>query len=474
MASVLGWYRTRLAYLLALGGVAISLAAAIAGLVEVLRNGEMRYDLGGWPPPVGIEYVLDHLSAFIAVVVTAVALVALLATSRLMDREAPTIAGGPFYGLVLLLIAGLTGIVVTGDLFNLFVFLEIASLSAYALVAVGGSKATVAAFRYLLLGTMGATFYLLGVAFIYFKTGTLNMADAARLLSTSENSEAFIAAAVFITVGLGLKMALFPLHLWLPDAYTYAPSAVTALIAPIMTKVSVYALIRIYLSVFGPAYMEGPVPINWLLLVLGIAGVVAGSVMAFAQQDLRRMLAYSSVSQLAFIALGIGLANGLALVGALLHIMNHAVMKACLFLATGGIRHWSGVVDVSRMAGFGRRMPLTMAALTVGALSMIGIPPTAGFFSKWYLIRGGVEAGNWIAVAVILGSSLLTAAYFFKVLEQVYLRSPDDSGQPARVVEAHPLVLGPILLLAVAIVLLGIFSGFIVTGVLERAAPPWL
>ncbi len=440
----------------------------MAVLADVIRNGDIQYRLGGWAPPIGIEVLIDPLSAFVAVTITAVALVVLIPSRQLMADELPNGGGGPFASVVLLLMAGLTGIVITGDLFNLFVFLEISSLAAYALVAIGGGKATVSGFRYLILGTVGGSFYLLGVGFIYFMTGTLNMADAARLLPEVQDTTTVVAAVVLITLGLGLKMALFPLHQWLPDAYTYAPSPVTALIAPIMTKVYAYSLIRMYLSVFPPGYITDIVPISTVLVVLGMIGILFGSVMAFAQQDIRRMLAYSSISQLAFIALGIGLANSLALIGAVLHILNHAVMKACLFLAVGSIRSQAGVVSVAQIGGLGRRMPLTMGAFTVGALSMIGVPPSSGFFSKWYLVQGGIDASNWVAVAVILASSLLTAIYFFRVLERVYFAAPDRA-ETGDVKEAPPVVVIPIWLFAVAMVGLGIVNAFIVTTILERA-----
>ncbi|PZC47026.1 MAG: multicomponent Na+:H+ antiporter subunit D [Chloroflexi bacterium] len=471
LASVLGWYRAKLAYTVTLASVGFSLAASVTVLVDVLRNGDVQYRLGGWAPPIGIEVAIDPLSAFVAVVVTAVALIVLVPSRQLMANELPAGGGGPYASVVLLLMAGLTGIIITGDLFNLFVFLEIASLAAYALVAVGGGKATVSGFRYLILGTIGGSFYLLGVGLIYFMTGTLNMADAARLLPEVQNTTTIVAAVVLITTGLGLKMALFPLHQWLPDAYAYAPSAVSALIAPIVTKVYAYALIRMYLSVFPPSYITDVLPISTVLVILGMTGIVFGSVMAFAQQDIRRMLAYSSISQLAFIALGIGLANSLALIGAVLHIMNHAVMKACLFLAVGSIRRQAGTASIPQLAGLGRRMPLTMGAFTVGALSMIGVPPSSGFFSKWYLIQGGIDASNWAAVAVILISSLLTAVYFFKVLEKIYFGIPEHSQNEA-VNEAPAILVIPTWVFAIAMVALGVVNAFVVSGILDKAIGP--
>ena len=322
-----------------------------------------------------------------------------------------------FYSLVLLLLAGLTGIVVTGDLFNLFVFLEIASLAAYALVFIGGRRAMAAGFRYLIIGSIGGSLYLLGVGFIYFATGTLNMAEAKELIAVTPSERAAQAGAVLIFTGLGLKMALVPLHFWLPDAYQYAPSSVNSLIAPIMTKVAAYAMIRMFLSVFPAGYLASAIPIADALVLLGLAGVVFGSIAAIAQPDLRRMLAYSSIGQLAFIAIGIGIGTPLALAAALLHVANHAAMKATLFLATASIRMQARVQRVNNLASLGRHMPITMAAFTVGAISMVGIPPTAGFFSKWYMVQAGIDDGQWAVAVIVLLSSLLTAVYLFRVLE---------------------------------------------------------
>ncbi len=368
--------------------------------------------------------------------------------------------------------AGLTGIVVTGDLFNLFVFLEIASLSAYALLASGGGLAPLAAFRYLILGSIASSFYLLGVGFIYFSTGSLNMADVAQRLPLLYESRTLVAAAVLMVLGLGLKMALFPLHLWLPDAYTYAPSAVTGLIAPVMTKVAGYTIIRLFLDVFGPGYLRDRVPVIETIGWLAVGGILAGSIMAIAQRDVRRMLAYSSVSQVAYVALGLGMGNALGLIGALLHILNHAFMKGCLFLAAGGIRYRTGVWEISNFGGLGRHLPLTMAAFTLAALSMIGIPPTAGFFSKWYLVQGGIAAGNWVFVAVILTSSLLTAVYFFRVLEKVYTSPSGPEAVNWQRSDPPPAMLVPILVLAGGVLVLGIINSIIVTQILEKVIAP--
>ena len=269
---LLGLWREKLVYPIAVLGTALSLFFATSGFFAVLSEGPLHYHLSGWPPPIGIEYVLDPLSAFMALVVTCIGLIVIIYSRRSVLIEVPERIV-PLYALALLLLVGLTGIIVTGDLFNLYVFLEIASLSAYALMAIGDERAPLAAFRYLILGSIGGSFYLLGVGYIYFSTGSLNMADVAQRLPDLYESRSIIVAVAFIVIGLGLKMALFPLHLWLPDAYTYAPSAVTALIAPIMTKVAAYALIRMFLTVFQPAYFRDLLPVTSIIGWLAAAGI---------------------------------------------------------------------------------------------------------------------------------------------------------------------------------------------------------
>ena len=466
-----GFFKRDLAFTIALIGAFLSFAFSASGLWVVTSRGDLRYHLGGWAPPIGIEYVLDALSAFMTTVVTLVGSLVLLYSRRSILQEVPE-RFVPMYALAMLLLAGLSGIIVTADLFKLFVFLEIASLSAYALMAVGDERGPVASFRYLILGSIAGSFYVLGVGFLYFSTGSLNMADVAQRLPELYQSRAIAAAAIFIFIALGLKMALFPLHLWLPDVYTYAPSAVTALIAPIMTKVFAYALIRMLLTVFQPAYLRDLLPMTNVIGWLAAAGLLYGSIMAIAQSDFRRMLAYSSISQIGYIGLGIGLANPLGLIGALLHILNHAFMKACLFLVAGSIRFRTGRWEVSSFAGLGREMPWTMAAFTVSALSMVGIPPAAGFFSKWYLLLGSIDSGNRIFVATILLSSLLTAVYFFRMLEQVYAVHPKEESVSKNASDPPVSMLLPTVILGAGVLVLGLLNSVIVSRVLEPVVAP--
>ena len=466
-----GFFKRDSAFAIALIGAFLSFAFSASGLWVVISRGELRYHLGGWAPPIGIEYVLDVLSAFMATVVTLVGSLVLLYSRRSILQEVPE-RFVPIYALSMLLLAGLSGIIVTGDLFNLFVFLEIASLSAYALMAVGDERGPVASFRYLILGSIAGSFYVLGVGFLYFSTGSLNMADVAQRLLDLYHSRAIVAAATLIFIALGLKMALFPLHLWLPDVYTYAPSAITGLIAPIMTKVAAYAVIRLFLTVFQPHYLRDILPVTSVIGWLAAAGILYGSIMAIAQTDFRRMLAYSSISQIGYIGLGIGLANPLGLIGALLHILNHAFMKACLFLVAASIRYRTGRWEISHFPGLGRQMPWTMAAFAVSALSMVGIPPAAGFFSKWYLLLGGIDRGNWFFVATILLSSLLTAVYFFRVLERIYGGHFKEDGNMTTVSDPPASMLFPTLVLGAGVLVLGLLNSLIVSRVLELIVAP--
>jgi multicomponent Na+:H+ antiporter subunit D len=473
---LLGWRWKGSAFFIALMAIGASLVCSLILLSAVLTQGTLHYHLGGWLPPWGIEYVIDPLNGFVGAVVCVISFLVTISSKESVEKELPE-KKVRFYTIYLLLFTGLMGIVVTGDVFNLYVFLEIASLTAYALIAIGEDGAPLAAFNYIIMGTIGACFYLLGVGYLYIVTGSLNMADLAKLLPPLYHSKVVLIALAFFLIGTAIKMGLFPLHVWLPDAYTFAPSAVSSFIAPLMTKVMAYILIRVMFTVFQPSYPIEVVPAASILSWVAAVAILVGSILALAQKDLKRMLAYSSVSQIGYIVLGVGLANKMGLLGAYLHILNHAFMKGCLFLVAGALMYRMGMRNIFQLGMIHRRMPFTMGALVIGALSMIGIPPTAGFFSKWYLILGSIEAQNWVFVGVILASSLLNALYFFRVIENAYFEvSRGHPGgealtEPNR--EEVPLsMLIPILTLAVGILLLGLFNERIISGILIFALPP--
>ncbi len=468
LAVLVGLYRPAAAQAVATLGMAGALGVALTALAQVIDGAPLRHEVGGWPPPIGIEYVLDPLSGFLATIIAGIGLLAVLYPAKAGLGFVPK-AGLPAYGLMCLLLTGLLGVVVSGDLFHLFVFLEIYAISTYALVALGGDRAIFASFRYLLLGTAGSGLYLLGVGFIYFTTGSLNMADVAGLLPAVADSPTIAAAAALITVGLGVKMALFPLHVWLPDAHTNAPPAIAALLAAVQVKAGAYAIIRINYGVFGPGLVADELPIAELLTWFGAAGILVGSVMAILQTDFKRLLAYSTVAQLGYIGVGIGLANPIALIGALLHILNHAVMKSGLFFIAGGIYSQTKIKEIPRMSGLGRKMPLLMSGFAIAAVSMVGLPPTAGFISKFYLALGAIEGGRWPIAVIIVGSSLLTAVYFVRLIERIFTGKVTDP----KLEDAHepgPRILGPVMLLAVGLLVIFLANVWIVDAILAPVA----
>jgi multicomponent Na+:H+ antiporter subunit D len=419
----------RLPWLLATTVAWAVLCAAAVLALEVRAAGLLTYELGGWAAPWGIEYRLDASNALVQLLigVIAAAVLPFAGTSAALEIDPERQSG--FYSAVLLLIAGLLGITATGDAFNVFVFLEISSLSTYLLIALGRDRrALTASFRYLIMGTLGATFYLIGVGLLYAMTGTLNMADLAERLPAVADTRTVHTAVAFLIVGICLKIALFPLHLWLPNAYAYAPSAVGALIAATSTKVAVYLLIRIVYTVLGVDFAFDQLALSTVLLVLAVLGMLTASAVAVNQPDARRMLAYSSVAQVGYMVLGLSLASVTGLTAALLHLMNHALMKGALFLAMGCVAYRLGGTRIVDLAGLGRAMPWTMAAFVAAGLSLIGVPLTVGFISKWYLVLAALEQGMWLLVIAVVASSLLAVAYVWRVVEIAYFRGPAREG----------------------------------------------
>jgi multicomponent Na+:H+ antiporter subunit D len=435
----------------------LCLVIAILLASRVAASGAISYALGSWPAPWGIEYRVDALSGFVLVLVSLTASFVAPYAQRSIAAEVEPDRQYLMYAMYCLCLAGLLGITITGDAFNLFVFLEISSLSTYVLIALGPRrKALLAAYQYMILGTVGATFYVIGVGLLYLMTGTLNLADIASRLQDVHELRPVLAALAFITVGIGLKLALFPLHQWLPNAYAYAPSMATAFIAATATKVSVYVLLRFYFTVFDPAALFERLPTREVFVALSVAAMVTASLVAVFEQDVKRLFAYSSVAQIGYITLGIGLDNQAGLTGSITHLLNHGVTKGAIFVLLGAVALRSGglTMTVADLAGLGRRMPLTAFGLVVAGLSLIGVPGTAGFISKWFLILGAIERGHWWLVAVIVGASLIAVAYVWRVVEAAYLR-PASAEAPER--DEAPIGM---LAAALGMVLLCVYFGF--------------
>ena len=431
----------------------VCLVLAAWQLWIVVNTGPISYALGGWEPPWGIEYRIDALNAFVALIVAGIAAISLPYALLSVEREIPVQRIPLFYSAFLLCLLGLLGIVQTGDVFNLFVFLEISSLSSYALISMGRERrALTAAYQYLIMGTIGATFLLIGIGLIYAETGTLNMLDLnARLPAVFEHRTVHTAFA-FIVVGVALKLALFPLHLWLPNAYTYAPTVVSLFLAATATKVAVYVMVRMVYTVFSNSFSQ-ETPLNEVFLVLGMAGVLVASFYAIYQPDAKRLLAYSSVGQIAYMALGIGFGSALGLTATLVHLFNHALMKGALFMAVGALVYRVGSSRLSDLQGLGRQMPWTFAALFIAGLSLIGMPGTAGFISKWYLVLAAIEQQDWLIAAVILAGSLLAVAYIWRLVETLFFKGPDEHRPEVK--EAPAALLIPMWMLVLANVYFG-------------------
>jgi multicomponent Na+:H+ antiporter subunit D len=430
---------------------------SIALLWQSLSSGPISYHLGGWEPPWGIEYRVDALNGFILVLISAVGAVIMPFAGRSIAFEIEQDRRAWFYCMYLLCLTGLLGITITGDAFNAFVFLEISSLATYVLIALGHDRrALLSAFQYLIMGTIGATFYVIGVGLLYLVTGSLNMVDIAARLATvpPDQSRAIVAGLAFLMVGISLKLALFPLHAWLPNAYAYAPSWATAFLAATATKVAIYLLVRFYFSIFGVAIDVRGLPVSEIIFALSVAAMFVASLVAVFEANLKRMLAYSSVAQIGYITLGISLANQAGLTGGLVHIVNHALMKAALFLAVGAVFYRACPVHIKDLAGIGRKMPLTMTAFTLAGLGLVGTPGTSGFISKWYLAVGALDKGWWLTVPLIMGSSLIALIYVGRVLEAAWMRQP--SAEIAHATDPPLSMLVPLFVLAAATIYFGI------------------
>jgi multicomponent Na+:H+ antiporter subunit D len=424
----------------------LALAIALMLVQRVHAVGTLSYAIGAWVAPWGIEYRIDMAGALMALVITIIGALVMPFARRSIEHEIHEKRTGLFYTCYLLCLCGLLGIVVTGDAFNLFVFLEISSLSSYVLISLGSRRrALTAAYQYLIMGTIGATFILIGVGLLYMMTGTLNMVDLSQRLGEVADTRTIRVAFAFVTVGVSIKLALFPLHQWLPNAYTEAPSVVSAFIAATATKVGVYVLLRFFFTVFGIRFSFDAMHVGEILMLLAVAAILIASLVAVFQDNVKRMLAYSSVAQIGYIILGISLASAAGVSAGMIHLFNHAMIKGALFLAMGCIFLRLGSVELRDMRGLARQMPWTMAAFVAGGLSLIGIPLTSGFISKWYLASAALSDGYWPLAVLILVSSLLALIYIWRVVEVAYFHVPGTMMHKVR--EAPAVMLIPTWLL---------------------------
>jgi len=457
-----------IAWLIALVANWCAFVISIALVLQVRELGIISYELGGWAPPIGIEYRVDLVNAFVLMVVSGVGAVIIPYARKSIESEIPRAQRGWFYTMYLLCLTGLLGVTITGDAFNIFVFLEISSLSSYVMIAMGRDRrALTASYRYLIMGTIGATFIVIGIGLLWAMTGTLNLNDLADRVPAIEEARPVLAALAFLTVGISLKLALFPLHLWLPNAYAYAPSAASAFLAGTATKVAIYLFFRFFFTVFGGEGFFDSTPLPEIIMVLSIVAMFAPGVVAIFQSNIKRLFAYSSVAQIGFITLGISLASEPGLTGALVHIANHAIMKAGLFMLIGCIVFRLGSMRLEDMAGIGRTMPFTMAGIVVLGLGLLGTPATAGFISKWYLAEAALLQGLWWLVGLILLGSVVSMIYVGRVVEIAYFREPSE--KVAGLKEAPLSMLIPGWVLVIATIYFGLDTTWTV-GIAQDAA----
>ncbi len=438
--------------------LAASFCMSIMQLRNVVLNGPMEYRFGGYALPYSIEFRIDAVGG---VVVSMVALMGLITAFYCISGEVRTdkIKVGGAYSVVALFVAGMLGTASSADAFNMYVFLEITALAAYCLIALGGNRGMIAAFRYLLVGTIAATFYLMGVGILYAVTGTLNLQDMSVIIHQGGKDEAVLVALCLLIAGLGVKSALFPFHGWQPSAHTHEERGSAALIAGVMVKIPVFMLFRYIYCVFGMDYKY----MKQVLIILGVfvgIGMMYGSIRAMGQTNMKKLLAYSSITQTSYFMLGIVIGAPVALAGSLLHFIGDAFIKGGLFYCAGAIKYKFGTININNFGMIYKKMPVTATLIVSGALSMIGIPPTVGFFSKWYIAIGAIQTGKYIFLVLLIISSLLNAVYFFKLIEKVFMENDKEMEdiRPVKKGELPWSMLIPMTICIAVIFLLGFFN----------------
>ena len=480
LVTIAGWIDKRWCFPLTAAALLATFLASVGVLAEVQQNGVVQYFMAGWTPPVGINLRVDHLNGIVLVAVSAVAFLNLLGTRPIVEKTYADRLGA-FYTLYILLVTGLMGITATGDAFNLYVLIEIAALTGYALIGMGPGRAPLSSLNYLFMGTIGASLYLLGVGYLYLATGTLNMVDLAARLPEIYDSRLVVSAFILCLAGLCLKMSFFPLHAWLPNAYAHAPSPVSSLVAPLVTKVMIYVMVRVMLTVFTPVFAFERLQLGGHMVWLAVIAIVAGSFLALSTRRLKRMLTYIIVAEVGYMVGGFWLGNRAGMSGAILHIVNDAAMTFCVFLAAAAIQQRNEGETIDDLQGLFAKMPVTMAVFVVGGLSIIGVPPTCGFFSKWYLISGGLAAGQYGFVAALLFSSLINLVLFFRIFEIAFFEPFTDhhgahghgsGGVHGVAVEEAPLQMLVVMVTAAAMLFaLGLYAGDIVEGFVTHVIP---
>ncbi|MDZ7708279.1 MAG: proton-conducting transporter membrane subunit [Trueperaceae bacterium] len=449
-------------------------ALAVGPVLEVARHGPFSYALGGWPAPYGVELRFDHFSAWVLPLALLFVLIVPFSW-RYLEGTIPHERQAPFYALLLLNAGAMIGFTISADLFNLFVFMEVVSLSSYALVAIAGrGLAAWAALKYLLIGAVASMLMLLGVTFVFVLTGSVNLADVTARLAAGVDPVPAATAIALLATSFLVKAALFPLHVWLPDAHAIAPSPVSAVLSGMVVKIGIVGLIRLYQLAYGSAAFE-MAGVNMLLVWVGAIAIVMGAFLAMVQNDIKLMLAYSTISNVGYIVMGLALASPYAAIGGVAHVFNHALIKVTLFLAAGALIHATGFRTLTDLSGVARAMPYTAATMAIGAISIVGLPPTAGFVCKWYIALGAFQARQaGFGFALVFGA-LLIFVYYVRMLNALYFK-PALHDAVRNATEVPWSMRAPMLLAALACLVMGVLGGvplsFVEPAVLDML-PAW-
>ncbi|MBA1333763.1 MAG: Na(+) H(+) antiporter subunit D [Firmicutes bacterium] len=449
----------RISLLLTVAISAVSSAASAAVVYYVRTNGDFLFDVAPWSAPWGIELSIGTLEAFVIAVICSVGTLISIYGIGMVEKEIPARNIKIYNALFLALLGSMTGIAATGDIFNMYVFIEITSITACGIISVKDDKKSIeATVKYLVYSSLASGCILLAIALLYGITGNLNIRYIHHHLTEVMYlyPRNVLLASCLIIVGFGLKAAMFPLHFWLPDAHSSAPTTSSAVLSALVLKAYSVGLIKILTGVFGIVVMS-LLPLKTILMYLGSGAVLIGSLLAMTQSRIKRMLAYSSVVQMGYIFLALSLFNRTGFTGALFQILNHALTKTLLFLSAGNIKYYTGKESIEQLKGIGYRMPVTMAVFSVGALSMVGLPMTSGFNSKWYIGYGAIEAGKIGVLIVIVISSLLNAAYYLPVVVSAFFRRPSPGDEIQQPVNLPWFTSVPMIVMAVLIIVLGLY-----------------
>ncbi len=454
--------RPRITRLMTLIGTTAGLAYALFLLVLVWQRGLQVADIGGWPLPFGIALTVDLLSAIMLALSSLMGWVVLIYTFATLDEARARFAFYPLYQFLLL---GVNGAFLTGDLFNLYVWFEVMLIASFGLMTLGGERDQLeGGLKYVVINLVSSTFFLIGVGLVYGVTGTLNMAHLSAVLTQAEPSRLIAALAMLFLLSFGIKAAIFPLFFWLPASYHTPPVAVTALFGGLLTKVGVYAMYRVFTLLFPaqPSYLH-----DLLLLLAGLTMVV-GVLGAIAQNNVRRILSFHIISQIGYMLMGLGLFSALGVAGGIFYIIHHIIVKTALLMIGGALEEVEGSGDLDAMGGQLSERPWLAALFLLAAMSLAGIPPLSGFFSKLTLLRAALEQGRYLIAGVSLFVSLLTLFSMTKIWAGVFWSPrPSSAPTPARKTTPHylGLVAPAAILVALSLLLgLGASSGLQVAG----------